>query len=513
MVPTVGDRIDQRIRRPTLHGAGVDRPTRARRGRELNGKPLTLDLDLSNDDPGSNGSSDPEEVDAPEHDEATWSVAELHHAISDLFKGFFASEIWVEGEIRNLNRSKNGHVYFDLIDSDQADEAYPPALAVVLFARDRQRVNKFIRDQGGNIRMDDGVRVRVRGRVGTYASRSSLQLRMSAIDPRFTLGVLEAMRKQVLGALDADGLLDRNAGTYLTPVPLRVAMVTSLGSAAHADAMEEFDGAGLGIELFLLDARVQGAEAGDSLAAAIRAADAHGVDVILVVRGGGARTDLAAFDLEVVARAIATADTPVFTGIGHEIDMSIADRVAYRSFKTPTATAAAVCDLVRDAREQVEDDWSSIGSLSLHGLGETTVRLDSISERLARSCTWRLERTSERLTHLAHGLGLVSINRLDRMSTRLDDSSRRTALASRRSLDGRRHDLDALESLIRARDPRLALARGWSIVRGQDGGVIRSPDQVAVGDTIHIETAGGIITSTVTDLTKELHDQLEIHTE
>lgn len=471
---------------------------------------MTLDLDLSPEggDPGSGTSAGDESLiddtdgsAAVEPDENTWSVAGLHRAIADLFSSHFEGEIWVEGEIRNLKRSANGHVYFDLIDSEKAEEPYPPALAIVLFARDRQRVNKFIREQGGNIRMDDGVRVRVRGKLGTYASRSSLQLRMSAIDPRFTLGVLEAMRKQVLEALEADGLLDRNAGMYLTPTPLRIALVTSIGSAAHADAMEEFDAAGLGLQVFLFDARVQGAEAGESLVTAIRAADAHGVDVVLVVRGGGAKTDLAAFDLEMVARAIAMTSVPVFTGIGHEIDLSIADRVAHRSFKTPTATAAAVCEMVRESLDRSEDAWMMIGRFALDQLAATSAELDTTSERLTRSCTRHLNQTSRRLDQLTHSLGLVSLTRLDRFSTLIDDAARRTSLASRRTLDRHGTNIEALESLVRARDPRLALARGWSITRGADGQIVRSPDDVSIGDTISIETAGGTITSTVTGIT------------
>lgn len=477
---------------------------------------MSLDLQftegngLTGDEANGSGPSDTDDSEIGdtlvEVEEQTWSVADLHRTINALLSDFFDGEIWVEGEIRNLNRSKNGHVYFDLIDSENADDPYPPALAVVLFARDRQRVNQFIRDQGGNIRMDDGVRVRVRGKLSTYASRSSLQLRMSAIDPRFTLGVLEQMRKQVLAALEADDLLDRNATMFLTRVPLRVAVVTSVGSAAAADAMEEFDGAGLGFEVFLFDARVQGADAGDSLAAALRAADVFGVDLVLVIRGGGARTDLAAFDLEVVARAIAMMSVPVFTGIGHEIDLSIADRVAYRSFKTPTATAAAVCDMVRSAQDESEDAWASVGTIALDTLERTTVRLDTTTERLTRSSIRHLNQTSKQLDSLTHSLGLSTLTRLDRFVGHVDDAARRTTVAARRSLDHRRQELDAIEALVRARDPRLALARGWSITRGSDGRIIRSSDDVAIGDVVSIETAGGTITATVTGTSVEQDD-------
>lgn len=431
---------------------------------------------------------------APVH---TWTVEELHRTLNRLLSEHFPEQVWVEGEIRNLNRSRNGHVYFDLVDMDRADDSYPPTLAVTLFDRDRQVVNRFLRQQGGNVRINDGVRVRIRGRLNVFASRSTLQLRMTAIDPRFTLGVLEAMRQAVLAALGADGLLERNAGMLLTAIPSRIALITSLGSAAHADAMHELEAAAVGIEIFLFDAVVQGQRAGASISRALRAADSHGVDLILLVRGGGARTDLAAFDLEVVARAIALCRVPVFTGVGHEVDTSIADSVAHSSFKTPTAAASAVCELIHRALIQIDDHWADIESLSRGRLERTRLRAAAIASALERSCSRRLHRSEGEIANLVHGIAFSSHIRLEALRAEIEDHRRRSLHASRRGLEVTTHRLDALDARAKAHDPRLALARGWSISRNEDGSVIRSSADVRPGAVISTEFADGTVESIV----------------
>ena len=235
----------------------------------------------------------------------TWSVAELHEALNGLLVNVFGEEMWVEGELRNTKRSANGHVYFDLVDPGRDGEANRPMLAVTLFAKERQAVNRFLTQQGGMVRMGDGVRVRIRGRLNVYAARSTLQLRMSWIDPAFTLGVMGQERDRVLALLATEGLIGANAAAPMPDVALHIALVTSIGSAAHADALDELRRAGVGFRITAIDARTQGADAARSIVAALRSAVERSAEIVLLVRGGGARTDLAAFDTESVARAIA----------------------------------------------------------------------------------------------------------------------------------------------------------------------------------------------------------------
>ncbi|MEZ5311295.1 MAG: exodeoxyribonuclease VII large subunit [Microthrixaceae bacterium] len=431
----------------------------------------------------------------------TWSVTEIHDVVDGLLKDAFGDEIWVEGEIRNLNRSKNGHVYFDLVDAERADENYPPILSITLFDRVRQSVNRFLKENGGGVRVSDGVRVRIRGQLRTYASRSSLQLRMTGIDPQFTLGVLEQMRQKVLAALQADGLIERNSQTHLSIAPMRLALVTSVGSAAHADALHELERAGLGFEVLVFDARVQGVHAGPSIAAALRSADSHRVDVVLLVRGGGAKTDLAAFDLEEAARAIAAMSVPVFTGIGHEVDSSIADLVAHSDFKTPTAAAAAVCEQTRAALDGLDVTWDRIQGRCLGVLVDSSAATASLATRVERSAKRHLNDKASTVQYLTHGLHLSASSRLSAVSMLLDEHNRRCRSASANSLELAGYRLDALSARAKAHDPKLALARGWSIIRDSLGNLVRSTAEVSPGQILRVTIADGTITSVVESTT------------
>ena len=314
----------------------------------------------------------------------TFTVRELCTALSAAVSSAFPDEVWVQGSISSLTRAANGHVYFDLVDpADDLGSATPGLLPVTLFSSDRQRVNAILR-KAGNIRMSDGVEIRIRGRVAYYPPQGRVQLRMSLIDPAYTVGQMAAARQALLDALAVEGLLNAQRGLALPVPPLRVALLTSAGSAAHADFAHELAQSGYPFEITLYDCRVQGIDAVPSIVEAItlaatRPADGsgHGTqdgaggapsvpppDVIVLVRGGGARTDLAAFDHERVARAIATCPLPVLVGVGHEIDRSVADEVAHLSAKTPTATAALLVDAVRAFHQEVEQAAARLAGLA-----------------------------------------------------------------------------------------------------------------------------------------------------
>src|SRR5690606_14092361 len=196
-------------------------------------------------------------------------------------------------------------------------------LPVVLFDGARRRVTARLTAAAGRVRMTDGTEVRIRGRITFYERGGRLQLQMSDIDPDFTLGRLAADRERVLRQLAAEGLLDRQARLPRPLPPLRLGLVTSAGSAAEHAVLDELRASGIGFTVVRADVRVQGTRAPASVARGLRAVAARGVDLVLLVRGGGAATDLAAFDGEVIARAIAELEVPVLTGIGHDIDRSV----------------------------------------------------------------------------------------------------------------------------------------------------------------------------------------------
>jgi exodeoxyribonuclease VII large subunit len=256
-------------------------------------------------------------------------------------------------------------------------------------------------------------------------------------------------------------------------VPLRVGLVTSAGSAAAADFLHTLETSGFGWRVLAVDARVQGVDAERSVVAALRRC--AGVDVVCLVRGGGARTDLAAFDSEVVARAIAATPVPVFTGIGHETDTTVADTVAHTAFKTPTACAAALVERVQDFAGRCDRGWERVRRAAGLALDRADRHLDRASGRAVGAARHHLRAHEHRITAAARAL----------------------ATRAPRALVHATVVVDGLEARVRAVDPAGALARGWTLTRRGDGTLVRSSRELADGELIVTTFADGTATSRI----------------
>lgn len=463
-------------------------------------------------------SADPRAVACP----MTFTVAELADRIKQVLGDAFGDELWVEGEIRNLSRARSGHMYFDLIEPDPDDVAgkQPEAsVSVALFRFNRERVEETLRRHGG-MAMEDGMKIRIQGKLDFWPPGGRLQLYMSGIDPNFTLGELEAERQRLLEKLRDEGLLNKNQAVPFPVAPLRVGLVTSNGSAAHHDFCDELVNSGLTWDVLLADTPVQGADAPPYIASAIAAVGRAGVDVIAVVRGGGARTDLVAFDSEIVARAIANAPVPVVTGVGHEIDRTIADEVAHEAQKTPTAAAVFIVGAARSHLEATETAWSDIAVWAQRLLGEADQRLMMVSQTTARTAEGHLHRAGSRLDNRAGRIRELAETRTRGETRRVDDCAgtmrhQASAVVSngRRTLERKESGVVAqalripkaaakelvnLEDRVHLLDPRAILARGWSITR-HGGKVVRSPSAVTAGDELVTTLADGELHSTVSE--------------
>jgi exodeoxyribonuclease VII large subunit len=368
--------------------------------------------------------------------------------------------------------------------------------------------------------MDDGVRIRIMGPLDLWVPGGRLQLQMQGIDPTYTLGLLASERDRVLRSLATDGLLGRNKELALPTVPRRIGLVTAAGSAAEADFLQTLADSPLTWEVVVVDARVQGAGSERSVAAALLAATGAGVDLVALVRGGGARTDLATFDQEVVARTIATLGVPVLTGIGHEIDTSVADAVAHSAHKTPTACAAAIVDLALTAAARVEVAWHGIAILAERRMTDEAARVAGHATHAARGVRSRLAVEDHRADVASLRLRRTAPAAIDRGAGAVERRAGRAEGAARAHLRLHAHTLDALTARIApggtaalrragaelagagahlsALDPARALARGWSITRTTTGSVVRRSTDVGPGDTLVTTLADGTVTSTVT---------------
>lgn len=428
-------------------------------------------------------------------DQHTYLVSELGRDIATALGNQF-DDVWISGTIQGLNRSRN-NVYFDLIEPD-ADPSKPARaqLNISLFGTNKNLVNKLLKR--ANIgRIHDGMQVRIRGVVDFYAPRGRLSVRMTSIDPTFTLAKMVDERDRVLQALEAEGLLGRNSALPMPAIPLRVGLVTAADSAAYHDFVNELSQADYAWQIVMVDSLVQGAGAPSGVASAIGTLDARHVDVIAVVRGGGSKGDLVAFDHELIARAIAGCQTPVVTGIGHEINTSVADAVAHTAYKTPTACAAALAERARVFDAMLLNQWFQIRQRAQHLLADADARLERRAGHVALLARSTLDNNENRLLR-----GIERILRSADASTRtasqqLDTRQQRLLREAPRQLASAEQQIANIASHVSAYDPARALARGWSITTNASGQVVRGIDTIGLGETLVTRLADGTLTSTV----------------
>jgi exodeoxyribonuclease VII large subunit len=449
-----------------------------------------------------------EQVDGPYDDPTnpTYTVGELAEAINEQMRRGFHDGVWVRGEIDGY-RNSGPHTYFALVEDGEQGRA---VLNVSLFAPMKRNLTPLLKRS--RLELGNGMKVRIFGQLDYYAPAGKLGLKMAGIDPRFTLGELSQARDQVIRRLVASGLFDANRRHRLSPVPLRVGVVTSVGTAAWHDFRDELERSGYGFHLAVCDTRVQGEWAPTMVAGAIRTlARRRDLDCLVVIRGGGARNELATFDAEPIALAIATSPIPVLTGLGHEVDRSVADDVAHTALKTPTACAVALIDAVHDYQAATEQRWAAIAGLAQHELGDATTALSDRAHRIARRTHAAVERADERLATRIERVRLAPERQLNVVERALGASAERVMRAASGGIDGEQRRLDHLADRLALLDPVNLLRRGWSITRTADGRVVRAVADVTTGEPLVTRLADGQISSTVTSTSPSPSTSTERH--
>jgi exodeoxyribonuclease VII large subunit len=457
------------------------------------------------------------DLDFDDGGDPTFSVKELTDVVNGMFRRAFTDGVWVRGEIEGMTTNRNGHVYFTISERSAEGQA---SMAVACFANTWMRTVRPALSKH-RLRLENGLVVRIHGQMNVYAPTGKMSLIMDGLDARFTLGQLAADRDQLIRKLLSEGLLDRNGRRPVPNVPLRIGVVTSVGSAAWHDFTHELEASGIGFQLLACDVRVQGIGAAERVAAAIAtlADPYYGLDVLVVVRGGGSRTDLATFDDEGIARTIASCPIPVFTGVGHEIDRAIADEVAHTAFKTPTACAAHLVERVRAHAADVDEVYARILRLSTEHVANAERQVRERAVRSVDRTRRSLVVADQRVLHQADRIGRQASQALNmqtadllRTSARISGSTRAHLQAAQRhvQVDAGRlvrraprlpleadRTLNALAARVDALDPVRTLARGWSITRRADGTLVRDAAGLHPGDALVTTLASGEVTSRV----------------
>jgi exodeoxyribonuclease VII large subunit len=401
-------------------------------------------------------------------DEPVLEVGEFYQLLTAHLEAGFGRRRphWVRGEIAKVY--EKGHVYVDLVDAGSHSDAKRPVLNAHCWATPWGPLKRRLSSEG--VVLQAGMIVNFYGYVDLYAPKGQIGFSITDVDVEGLLGEVARRRQELIARLLAEGLLERNKSTALSPVPLRVGLVASPGTEGYSDFTGQLVNSPFSFAITLVKTLVQGESAPPQIAAAVAALDEHGVDVICVVRGGGSKGDLACFDDERVARAIATSATPVFTGIGHTGDESVADLVAHTRAITPTKLGEEVVGLVaRWYDANVQEPARRLLDFSYDVLNEATAYVGERRRTMIFAVRDRL-RAEER--HLG--------------ATR-----DRLVVQSRQLLTAASMMIQSNRQLLVAYDPARRLAQGWSVVTTAEGTVVKSLEDVATGDEVRVRVADG----------------------
>jgi len=464
-----------------------------------------------------------------------YTVASLNERVRELIESAFPSNIWLVGEISGFNKSAHKRtVGFQLVEIE--DDKVVSQINTTLFERDRKSIEQSLKAVGCPFRLEDEVSVRLRVRVSLYVPWGSYRVIAEGIDVNYTLGEAARRREEIVRRLTGEGLIGVNSELQLPALPLRVGLVTSLGSDAFNDVLRSFQESGLAFEITAHGARVQGRQTEPSVLNALDwFRERHErFDVVMICRGGGSRTDLAWFDSLQLGRAVAGFPLPVIVGIGHEKDASVLDAVA-RGAKTPTAAAAIVVDQVRGSMERLDEMGRQILETAAIRLREQRQEGLERIRRLGLASRGRLSRERQELGHqarrtvrgsrsvlaacrtrLAHWMRLIPNSAAVQIETRryalnatlratltashrtcetarctIDAHGRDLPLRGGRSLQLEREKMEARGRRLRLVDPRRVVERGYAIVRLDDGKVLTDADHAPAGTPLRAELRRG----------------------
>jgi exodeoxyribonuclease VII large subunit len=436
-----------------------------------------------------------------------WTVGELVRQVRGLVEHAYA-QIVVEGEISNWRPAASGHFYFTLKDG-------AAQLAVVMFRRQASLIRFQPRD---------GDAVRLRGQLSVYENRGQMQLIAEWMEPR-GLGAMLAAVRELKEKLRREGLFDRKRP--LPAFPKCIGVVTSVHGAALRDIVKVCRRRHAAVNLLIYPAAVQGPRCAQEVAAGVRWFSRHPdkADVVLVARGGGSWEDLHGFDDERVARAIAACEVPVIVGVGHATDSTIADAAADVSAPTPSAAAEIVTAAQHRIEERVDHMRSRLLRAGRYEVLRARQRISGLGAEMAlRRVRDAMERRAQRFDELDARLSSALLRRLrlaDERRLRLESRLLRHDPAVRVREDRRRLEnlrmrlfgqaktivarrevgVERARSRLQALSPVRVLERGYALVYGPDGRLLRASADVQRGERITARLANGSLQADVVEKT------------
>lgn len=450
---------------------------------------------------------------------STLSLLQLTSALKHTIDSSSALQnVWVAAEVSDL-RSSGGHAYLVLLQKDEVGNITAKLRATIwrgTLAAISARIGGLLRQL-----LVNGNEVRICGSL-QYHPQFGLSFNISAIDPLYCRDT-SRIQQQILAALRREGIEELNKQQLLVMPPQRIAVISSGGAAGYGDFMNQLLSNTYGFVFYpkIFEAVMQGASTSESIRTALERIEMciDLFDCVVIIRGGGATSDLAGFDDLELGRAVARFPMPIAVGIGHERDNTVLDYIAHTRLKTPTAVAEWLVTLSSDAMRQAEDAVQHIARYvqqRLHGEEQQVAHLNEIIPLLARHT---IDRNTSLMERLQQSVPLIATNRLtyaishlQRVGSLIQTATQRRLATEEQRLvtypDLLRRDTSVVlrrdaellarkEELIHTLDPRDTLRRGYSITR-INGHAIRNADEAEAGAKITTTLLNGTITSEVT---------------
>lgn len=416
--------------------------------------------------------------------------------------------IWVTGELSNFARPRSGHWYFTLKDTGAQ-------VRCAMFANSNRRVQ---------MQPADGQQVLVRGRVSLYEGRGDFQIIADQMEPAGE-GVLRQAFDALKIKLADEGLFDRDRKQSIPDLPKHIAVVTSPTGAALQDVLAVWQRRFPILKVTVIPTAVQGPEAESQVLNALNAASKLAPDAILLTRGGGSLEDLWTFNLESVARAVASIQIPIVSAIGHEIDIAITDFVADLRAPTPSVAAELMVPDGQEMLQNIDGEFRHLNVLMASQLREHQLTLDKLNLRLVspesylQQAWMRLDDIASRLQRSAGQTLAGANNQLDNLGARLSNQSPSFALATakeklqrlkngldsgiNRHLQSQTNSVAIMARMLDGMSPLHTLGRGYAFIRDDANALVTKTEYAKVGDSVTAQLQDGTIAATVTGITKQ----------
>ena len=410
--------------------------------------------------------------------EQSLTLLDLQRMVRATLESRFRDPLWISAEISELKVNRSGHCYLNLVEKGATDGApRAEARAVIWKSAYLPMASMFEAATGATLRA--GLRVLVRV-VVTYHEIYGFSLQIIDIDPRYTLGEIERRRRETIARLQQDGVWDMNRELELPRPTLRIAIVSSDTAAGYQDFMNELGRSTYRFQTTLFRSLMQGDAAEESIVAALTeiAQREEDFDVVAIIRGGGSTSDLALFDSYLIASYVAQFPLPIFSGIGHDKDVSVVDMVAHTSLKTPTAVATKLVEMADYEMTLVENFATEIAHNVEDMLHGEELRLYTHGVNISREATRHISNHEKRIELLKDGL-------LSRVEYMISTEEQR---------------LNAAERTLQSYSLDNILRLGFAVARNQEGAV-KSIAQTHIGETIAIELLDGVVGAEIKSIT------------